>query len=40
VILVPLMGNHGLWAALVVLNLARGATLGLRYPRLEAQIDR
>lgn len=40
VIQVPLMGNHGLWAALVVLNLARGATLGLRYPRLEAQIDR
>ena len=40
VILVPLMGNHGLWAALVVLNLARGATLGLRYPRLEAQIER
>ncbi|MFA3918285.1 MATE family efflux transporter [Ruegeria hyattellae] len=36
--LVPLMGNHGLWAALMVLNIARGVTLGLRYPRLEAQI--
>lgn len=37
-VLVPLFGNHGLWAALMVLNLARGVTLGLRYPRLEAQI--
>ncbi|MFV1531507.1 MATE family efflux transporter [Phaeobacter sp. JH20_36] len=37
-VLVPLLGNHGLWAALMVLNLARGATLGLRYPRLEAQV--
>lgn len=37
-VLVPLFGNHGLWAALMVLNLARAVTLGLRYPRLEAQI--
>ncbi|MEX0303166.1 MAG: MATE family efflux transporter, partial [Leisingera sp.] len=37
-VLVPAFGNHGLWAALMVLNLARGVTLGLRYPRLEAQI--
>ncbi|MEQ3676964.1 MATE family efflux transporter [Pseudophaeobacter sp.] len=36
--LVPLFGNHGLWAALVVLNLARAVTLGLRYPRLEAGV--
>ncbi|MEI2807956.1 MAG: MATE family efflux transporter [Albidovulum sp.] len=28
-------GNHGLWAALMVLNLARGATMALRYPRAE-----
>ena len=28
-------GNHGLWAALMVLNMARGITLGLRYPALE-----
>ncbi|KUJ85531.1 MATE family efflux transporter [Ruegeria marisrubri] len=38
VILVPTLGNHGLWAALMVLNITRGLTLGLRYPRLEAQI--
>ncbi|MFU1683343.1 MATE family efflux transporter [Phaeobacter piscinae] len=38
VVLVPTLGNHGLWAALMVLNLARGTTLGLRYPRLEAQV--
>ncbi len=37
-VLVPTMGNHGLWAALMVLNIARGVTLGWRYPRLEAQI--
>lgn len=37
-ILVPIFGNHGLWAALMVLNIARGVTLGLRYPRLEAQV--
>lgn len=36
--LVPTFGNHGLWAALMVLNIARGLTLGWRYPRLEAQI--
>lgn len=37
-VLVPLAGNHGLWLSLMVLNLARGLTLGLRYPRLEAGI--
>ena len=37
-ILVPTLGNHGLWAALMVLNVARGTTLGLRYPKLEAQV--
>ncbi|WP_278922556.1 MULTISPECIES: MATE family efflux transporter [Pseudophaeobacter] len=36
--LVPLWGNHGLWAALLVLNCARAVTLGLRYPRLEASV--
>ncbi|RVV98440.1 MATE family efflux transporter [Mesobaculum littorinae] len=35
-LLVPAMGNHGLWAALIVSFVARGVTLGLRYPRLEA----
>ena len=37
-LLVPLYGNHGLWGALMVLNIMRGLTLGLRYPRLEAQV--
>ena len=37
-LLVPAFGNHGLWASLIVLNIARGVTLGLRYPRLEAQV--
>ncbi len=37
-VLVPTFGNHGLWAALMVLNIARGLTLGLRYPRLEARV--
>ncbi|KMW59746.1 DNA-damage-inducible protein F [Candidatus Rhodobacter oscarellae] len=39
-VLIPLFGNHGLWAALMVLNLARGLTLGMRYPRLEATVGR
>ena len=38
-ILVPLFGNHGLWAALMVLNIARAVTLGLRYPALEAGVQ-
>ena len=33
--LVPTMGNHGLWAALLVSFVARGLTLALRYPALE-----
>ena len=37
-ILVPAFGNHGLWAALMVLNLARAVTMGWRYPKLEAQV--
>lgn len=37
-LLVPGLGNHGLWAALMVLNIARGMTLGLRYPALEAKV--
>ncbi|WP_298936770.1 MATE family efflux transporter [uncultured Ruegeria sp.] len=37
-VLVPAFGNHGLWAALMVLNIARGVTLGWRYPKLEAQV--
>lgn len=37
-LLVPLWGNHGLWAALLVLNTARGITLARRYPSLAAQV--
>lgn len=36
----PLWGNHGLWAALLVSFLARGITLSLRYPALEAAAKR
>ena len=36
-LLVPAFGNHGLWAALMVLNATRAVTLGLRYPVLEAR---
>ncbi|SDY91686.1 multidrug resistance protein, MATE family [Jannaschia faecimaris] len=35
-VLVPWLGNHGLWAALMVSFVVRGVTLGLRYPALEA----
>jgi multidrug resistance protein, MATE family len=40
VVLVPAFGNHGLWAALLISFAARGITLGLRYPALEADADR
>lgn len=36
-LLLPEFGNQGLWAALMVLNAARGVTLGVRYPALEAR---
>ncbi len=39
VLLVPAFGNHGLWAALMVLMVARAVTLGIRYPALERSID-
>lgn len=35
-ILPPLWGNHGLWAALMILNTARGLTMARLYPRAEA----
>ena len=38
-ILLPVMGNHGLWLALLISFVARGVTLGLRYPALEAQTE-
>lgn len=34
-VLMPLLGNHGLWGALLVSFVARAITLGLRYPALE-----
>ena len=37
-ILVPMFGNHGLWAAMLISFVARGITLGLRYPALERSV--
>ncbi len=34
-LLLPLMGNHGLWLALLISFVARGVSLGSRYPALE-----
>lgn len=34
-LLVPAYDNHGLWMALLISFVARGVTLGLRYPALE-----
>lgn len=36
-VLLPAWGNHGLWAALMILNVSRGVTLAARYPALEAR---
>lgn len=38
--LVPWLGNHGLWIALLVSFAARGLTLGLKYPALERLAER
>ena len=38
--LLPMFGNHGLWMALLISFIARGITLGLRYPALEAAADK
>lgn len=38
-ILVPPFGNHGLWVALLISFAARGITLGLKYPALEAAAE-
>ncbi len=40
VLLVPTLGNHGLWAALMILNAARGLTMARHYPRAEAAARR
>ncbi|WP_299969040.1 MATE family efflux transporter [uncultured Roseobacter sp.] len=39
-ILLPLLDNHGLWLALLISFVARGVTLGARYPALEAAAGR
>jgi len=36
-LLLPAFGNHGLWAALMVLNVARGISMAALYPRAEAK---
>ncbi|WP_422050961.1 MATE family efflux transporter [Shimia sp.] len=36
-VLLPGFANHGLWLALLISFVARGVTLGLRYPALEAK---
>lgn len=36
IVLPQIMGNHGLWAALMILSLLRGLTLWRLYPRVEA----
>ena len=38
-ILVPLAGNHGLWAALMVLNATRCLTLWRLYPKIALRTD-
>jgi MATE family multidrug resistance protein len=37
-LLLPAIGNHGLWAAMLISFVARGVTLGLRYPALERSV--
>lgn len=37
-VLVPLWGNHGLWLALMIFNMARGLTLGWLYPKIERAV--
>ncbi|SFA97702.1 multidrug resistance protein, MATE family [Poseidonocella pacifica] len=37
-ILVPAFGNHGLWLAFLLSFVARGVTLGARYPALERAV--
>jgi MATE family multidrug resistance protein len=39
-ILLPSYGNHGLWASLIIFSIARGVTLGFKYPALEKSSER
>ena len=34
-VLLPVLGNHGLWLAMLISFVARAITLALRYPALE-----
>jgi MATE family multidrug resistance protein len=38
-VLIPMMGNHGLWLALMVLNVARGITMWRAYPKVLARAE-
>jgi len=38
-ILLPIYGNHGLWASLIIFSIARGTTLGFKYPALEKSVE-
>ena len=38
--LMALFGNHGLWIGLLLNFIVRGATLGWKYPALEAEADK
>lgn len=38
-LLLPVLGNHGLWLALLISFISRGITLGSRYPALERQAN-
>lgn len=37
--LLPRYENHGLWASLIIFSIARGITLGIKYPKLEASVE-
>jgi MATE family multidrug resistance protein len=39
VFLLPKYDNHGLWASLIIFSIARGVTLGYKYPKLEASVE-
>lgn len=38
-VLIPIWGNHGMWAALAVFMTARGVTLAYCYPALERSVE-
>ena len=37
--LIPVLGNHGLWLSMLLFMAARAITLGAFYPRLEASVE-